>query len=72
MVAASVATLNFKGGTREARERRRQFAERTSADPELGAQMGTILAGPESAPAEAFTPGFVARLFGDTAVAGSH
>ncbi len=48
-----------------ARKRRRDHFERTAADPSLGAHGFAVMAGPETLPAELFTPEHRARVLGD-------
>lgn len=47
-----------------ARSRRRSYFERAAADPGLGAHALAVMAGPESAPAELFTPAHRERVLG--------
>ncbi|HRD45364.1 MAG TPA: FAD-dependent monooxygenase [Caulobacter sp.] len=46
----------------EARARRRRYFERSSADPSLGMHGFAVMAGPETLPAEVFTPEHRARV----------
>ena len=50
-----------------ARERRRRHYERVAADPSLGLHGLAVMAGPEAAPAEIFTPEHRARVLGPEA-----
>lgn len=62
--AASIqAALDMEFGA-EAAERRRRYHERSAADPALGLHGIAIMAGPEVAPAEFFTPESRARVLG--------
>lgn len=59
--AALTSTLDAEFGPQAAARRRRYF-ERSSADPSLGAHAFAVMAGPESLPAELFTPEHRARV----------
>jgi hypothetical protein len=48
----------------EARERRRRYHEGSAVDPSLGLHGIAVLAGPEVAPPETFTPAHRARVLG--------
>lgn len=47
------------------RERRRRYHQRSAADPSVGAHSFAVMAGPETLPAEMFTPEHWARALGD-------
>ena len=59
--AALTATLDAEFGP-EARARRRSHFERSNDDPTLGMHGFAVMAGPETLPAEIFTPGHRARV----------
>lgn len=62
--AASIqAALDMEFGP-EAAARRRRYHERSAADPSLGLHGVAVMAGPEVAPAEFFTPESRARVLG--------
>ena len=62
--AASItSSLDAEFGV-DAKERRRQFFERSAADPSLGAHGFAVMAGPEVLPPEMFTPEHRARVLG--------
>jgi 2-polyprenyl-6-methoxyphenol hydroxylase-like FAD-dependent oxidoreductase len=63
-VARLTASLDAEFGDK-ARARRRSYFERAAADPTLGARGLAIMAGPENAPPEVFTPAHRARVLGD-------
>ena len=50
-----------------ARQRRRLHFERAAADPTLGLHAVAVMAGPEAAPAEIFTPAHRDRVLGPRA-----
>lgn len=62
--ASLQATLDMEFGD-AARERRRRFHERAAADPSLRMAAFAVMAGPETAPAEAFTEAHRARVLGE-------
>jgi hypothetical protein len=62
-VAGITSALDAEFGD-EARRRRRAYFERSASDPSLGAHAFAIMAGPESAPPEIFTPAHRARVLG--------
>ncbi len=62
-VAGITSALDAEFGD-DARERRRAYFERSASDPSLGAHAFAIMAGPESAPPEIFTPAHRARVLG--------
>lgn len=62
--AAMTAALDAEFGEGP-RERRRRYQERSAADPSVGAHAFAVMAGPESLPAEMFTPEHWARALGD-------
>ncbi|MDP1736282.1 MAG: FAD-dependent monooxygenase [Caulobacter sp.] len=59
--AAITSTLDAEFSP-EARARRRRYFERSEADPSLGMHAFAVMAGPETLPAEAFTPEHRARV----------
>jgi 2-polyprenyl-6-methoxyphenol hydroxylase-like FAD-dependent oxidoreductase len=59
--AEITSTLDAEFGP-EARARRRRHFERSEADPSLGMHAFAVMAGPETLPAEAFTPEHRARV----------
>lgn len=62
--AASIqSALDMEFGP-EAAERRRRYHERSAADPSLGLHGLAVMAGPEAAPAEFFTPQGRAQVLG--------
>ena len=63
-VAKLTASLDAEFGDK-ARARRRSYFERAAADPTLGVHGLAIMAGPESAPKEAFTSAHRARVLGE-------
>ncbi len=66
-IAASLqAGLDMEFGP-AARERRRRHFERAAADPSLSMHSVAVMAGPEAAPAETFTPEHRARVLGPEA-----
>lgn len=58
------ATLDMEFGD-EAKERRRRYHEATAKDMSVGLHGFAVMAGPESAPAEIFTPQHRARVLGE-------
>jgi len=61
--ASLLAALDMEFGPAAAARRRRHF-ERTASEPMLGAHGLAVMAGPEKAPAEIFTPEHRARVLG--------
>jgi 2-polyprenyl-6-methoxyphenol hydroxylase-like FAD-dependent oxidoreductase len=61
--ASLLAALDMEFGPAAAERRRRHF-ERAAMDPMLGAHGLAVMAGPENAPAEIFTPEHRARVLG--------
>lgn len=66
--AAITAKLDMEFGPAAA-ERRRRYHERASADPSVGLHGLAVMAGPEAAPAEFFTPEGWAHALGETGAA---
>lgn len=62
--AALTSAIDAEFGD-EARARRRSYFERSAADPSLGAHGFAVMAGPETLPAEVFTPQHRARVLGE-------
>jgi 2-polyprenyl-6-methoxyphenol hydroxylase-like FAD-dependent oxidoreductase len=60
-VGSLASTIDAEFGP-EAKARRRSYFERSSADPSLGAHGFAVMAGPETLPAEIFTPEHRARV----------
>lgn len=63
LAAEMQAGLDMEFGD-EARERRRRYHEGSAVDPSLGLHGIAVLAGPEVAPPETFTPAHRARVLG--------
>lgn len=66
--AAITAKLDMEFGPAAA-ERRRRYHERASADPSVGLHGLAVMAGPEAAPAEFFTPEGWAHALGEAGAA---
>jgi menaquinone-9 beta-reductase len=62
-IASLVSTLDAEFGEAASRRRASYFA-RAAEDPNLGAHMFAVMAGPEAAPAEVFTPMHRERVLG--------
>jgi hypothetical protein len=62
--AAMISSVLDAEFTDAARERRRRHFEHAAADPSLRAHALAVMAGPEAAPPEVFTPEHLARVLG--------
>ena len=63
-VVRLTASLDAEFGDK-ARARRQSYFERAATDPRLGARGLAIMAGPEAAPADVFTPAHRALVLGE-------